>query len=507
VAATGTGHSTPAALPERRPERRPFTAQASSIHSTPAALPECRSECRPERRPFESAGDAGLWPLINEGLASVRAPFCSLRPLQGGAQGSASAAPSAAPLRSPAVTPATGTRGTRVADEGGHQRCHQAPSWASSSETRGTRGLSNGGGSSGGGGGIGTRGGGGGRYPCSCGNGSCGRRRAAADVTNAKAHHVSHGSACGGGTSLLRMAEWHRLMRLQPGAPLYEGASSSMQVLLTAPLPFHRCACPLRGRARHRASRQPDTRDVRSALARRATHRRCALRLRRSVGRYRRAGIVLIGGACQRQEHERHLQQRRLREQGSMQRACMQRARQQRQHRLRLLLVGQAHAHGLDASAEVSCAMAARSAGGETTHAEHIKTCGRGVLALRTRPKPSVTQIAEPCGVCVSMCRAAVALSLALAPARRVWFAAGRAGSRSGTGNTTTRIIENRPEPRRDRAPGQHFIVPTAHTAEVNNCVCVIFLCLRLRTVRVELSALRLCTLQHTLSVPALPHD
>jgi len=253
VAATGTGHSTPAALPERRPERRPFTAQASSIHSTPAALPECRSECRPERRPFESAGDAGLWPLINEGLASVRAPFGSLRPLQGGAQGSASAAPSAAPLRSPAVTPATGTRGTRVADEGGHQRCHQAPSWASSSETRGTRGLSNGGGSSGGGGGIGTRGGGGGRYPCSCGNGSCGRRRAAADVTNAKAHHVSHGSACGGGTSLLRMAEWHRLMRLQPGAPLYEGASSSMQVLLTAPLPFHRCAS-LRGRVVQHAS-------------------------------------------------------------------------------------------------------------------------------------------------------------------------------------------------------------------------------------------------------------
>ena len=253
MAATGTGHSTPAALPERRPERRPFTAQASSIHSTPAALPECRSECRPERRPFESAGDAGLWPLINEGLASVRAPFGSLRPLQGGAQGSASAAPSAAPLRSPAVTPATGTRGTRVADEGGHQRCHQAPSWASSSETRGTRGLSNGGGSSGGGGGIGTRGGGGGRYPCSCGNGSCGRRRAAADVTNAKAHHVSHGSACGGGTSLLRMAEWHRLMRLQPGAPLYEGASSSMQVLLTAPLPFHRCAS-LRGRVVQHAS-------------------------------------------------------------------------------------------------------------------------------------------------------------------------------------------------------------------------------------------------------------
>ena len=126
-----------------------------------------------------------------------------------------------------------------------------------------------------------------------------------------------------------------------------------------------------------------------------------------------------------------------------------------------------------------------------------IKTCGRGVLALRTRPKPSVTQIAEPCGVCVSMCRAAVALSLALAPARRVWFAAGRAGSRSGTGNTTTRIIENRPEPRRDRAPGQHFIVPTAHTAEVNNCVCVIFLCLRLRTVRVELSALRVSGCVH----------
>jgi hypothetical protein len=155
--------------------------------------------------------------------------------------------------------------------------------------------------------------------------------------------------------------------------------------------------------------------------------------------------------------------------------------------------------------------MAARSAGGETTHAEHIKTCGRGVLAMRTRPKPSVTQIAEPCGVCVSMCRAAVALSLAPAPARRVWFAAGRAGfsqRHAGTGNSgVDRIIENRPEPRRDRAPGQHFIVPTAHTAEVNNCVCVIFLCLRLRTVRVELSALRLCTLQHTLCVPALPHD
>lgn len=79
----------------------------------------------------------------------------------------------------------------------------------------------------------------------------------------------------------------------------------------------------------------------------------------------------------------------------------------------------------------------ARSAGGETTHAEHIKTCGRGVLALRTRPKPSVTQIAEPCGVCVSMCRAAVALSLALAPARRVWFAAGRAGSRTAAAPAT----------------------------------------------------------------------
>ena len=153
----------------------------------------------------------------------------------------------------------------------------------------------------------------------------------------------------------------------------------------------------------------------------------------------------------------------------------------------------------------------ARSAGGETTQAEHIKTCGRGVLALRTRPKPSVTQIAEPCGVCVSMCRAAVALSLALAPARRVWFAAGRAAAgvdlAAAPATRVDRIIENRPEPRRDRAPGQHFIVPTAHTAEVNNCVCVIFLCLRLRTVRVELSALRLCTSQHTLSVPALPHD
>lgn len=128
----------------------------------------------------------------------------------------------------------------------------------------------------------------------------------------------------------------------------------------------------------------------------------------------------------------------------------------------------------------------ARSAGGETTHAEHIKTCGRGVLALRTRPKPSVTQIAEPCGVCVSMCRAAVALSLALAPARRVWFAAGRAGSRKAAAPATRRdrIIENRPEPRRDRAPGQHFIVPTAHTAEVNNCVCVIFLCLTTNSAR-----------------------
>ena len=153
--------------------------------------------------------------------------------------------------------------------------------------------------------------------------------------------------------------------------------------------------------------------------------------------------------------------------------------------------------------------MAARSAGGETTHAEHIKTCGRGVLALRTRPKPSVTQIAEPCGVCVSMCRAAVALSLALAPARRVRFAGCWIPRASRRHWQHDRMIENRPEPRRDRAPGQHFIVPTAHTAEVNNCncVCVIFLCLRLRTVRVELSALRLCTLQHTLSVPALPHD
>ena len=90
----------------------------------------------------------------------------------------------------------------------------------------------------------------------------------------------------------------------------------------------------------------------------------------------------------------------------------------------------------------------ARSAGGETTQAEHMKTCGRGVLALRTRPNPSVTQIAEPCGVCVSMCRAVVALSLALAPARRVRFA-GCWISLRGTGNTTSttvRIIENRPQ-------------------------------------------------------------
>ena len=115
----------------------------------------------------------------------------------------------------------------------------------------------------------------------------------------------------------------------------------------------------------------------------------------------------------------------------------------------------------------------------------------------------------------VSACRCAARQSrYRLLSRRRVEFGSRRGvldlAHGSGTGNRRRdRIIENRPEPRRDRAPGQHFIVPTAHTAEVNNCncVCVIFLCLRLRTVRVELSALRLCTLQHTLSVPALPHD
>lgn len=94
----------------------------------------------------------------------------------------------------------------------------------------------------------------------------------------------------------------------------------------------------------------------------------------------------------------------------------------------------------------------------------------------------------------VSACRCAARQSrYRLLPRRRVEFGSRRGvlDSRSGTPAPATRvdrIIENRPEPRRDRAPGQHFIVPTAHTAEVNNCVCVIFLCLRLRTVRGALS-------------------
>lgn len=88
----------------------------------------------------------------------------------------------------------------------------------------------------------------------------------------------------------------------------------------------------------------------------------------------------------------------------------------------------------------------------------------------------------------VSACRCAARQSrYRLLSRRRVEF-----GSRRGVLDSLAaapvqhddRIIENRPEPRRDRAPGQHFIVPTAHTAEVNNCVCVIFLCLTTNSAR-----------------------
>ena len=53
----------------------------------------------------------------------------------------------------------------------------------------------------------------------------------------------------------------------------------------------------------------------------------------------------------------------------------------------------------------------------------------------------------------------------------------------------------------------QHLNVPSAHTADVNDCACVIFL------YRTTNSSQRLPLtgsvrfLQHTLSVPALPHD
>jgi hypothetical protein len=123
-----------------------------------------------------------------------------------------------------------------------------------------------------------------------------------------------------------------------------------------------------------------------------------------------------------------------------MQRACMQRARQQRQHRLRLLLVGQAHAHGLDASAEVSCAMARSDLQAE-----------RPLMLSTSRP------VGEGCSRCahapnrvsrrsqsraVSACRCAARQSrYRLLSRRRVEFCspAGRAGSSHGSRAPATR--------------------------------------------------------------------
>ncbi len=236
----------------------PSAKSAANGHGAPVA---------PEPPVPELTADAGLWPLINEGLASVRAPFCSLRPSQGGTTAAAGAGAtgtagtvtgiaSASPLASPRLGPAD-SAGGRAGLGAAHR--HSLPPAFTPATSRVPPSMSNGGGGSGGGsggggsggGGGGTRGGAGiGRYHCSGGGGSgtssggggsstCGRKRAVADVSNGSSHLGANGRGCGcgctpspraEGAAMVSMADWHKVIRLQSGAPvLYDGMRGTVR--------------------------------------------------------------------------------------------------------------------------------------------------------------------------------------------------------------------------------------------------------------------------------------